>query len=109
MTEKIVERARLLAGEESDEDIIALCCEDAQNYIKAYCHIATLGDELLGIAAQLAVALYRRTVNEGISSITEGDRQITYAVSDAAQSFGDTLSAFVNRAGRIPSEVVRDV
>lgn len=103
MLEKIVTQAKIIAGIDAEDEKLSLCCEDALNYVLAFCHLSELPEKLCGITAQLAVSGYNSSGD--IASIKEGDREITYAFG----AFDNKLRPFVNCSGRVPSEVVRDV
>lgn len=103
MVQEIIARAKIIAGIEGDDELLSLCCEDAINYVLAFCHLDTLPEKLCGITAQLATSGYKS--GGDITSIKEGDREITYEFG----AFDEKLRPFINCAGRVPSEVVRDV
>lgn len=109
MTDEIIARAKIIAGIDGEDELLSLYCEDAINYVLSYCRLSVMPQKLCGITAQLAVAAYLRGAEGGVASVKEGDREITYAVTSAAEGFRDNLAPFVNRSGRVPSEVVRDV
>ena len=109
MIEEIVARALIIAGVDGEDALMRICCEDAAEYVKAYCHREALGQELCGITAQLAAAAYIRGNEYGAVSIQEGDRQISYGAISAAEGFNKSLEPFVRRSGRVPSEVVHNV
>ena len=109
MTEEIIARAITIAGTDGEDAMMRICCEDAAEYVKAYCHRDGLGQELCGITAQLAVAAYMRGNEYGAMSIQEGDRQISYGAICASEGFNKSLDPFVRRTGRVPSEVVHSV
>ena len=109
MRDEIISRAARIAEVSTDDELLIIYCEDAMNYVRAFCHLREITEELCGVTAQIAAAAFAHGSDAMLSSITEGDRQITYAVTNAAQGFDEMLRAFVNCRCRVPSEVSSDV
>ena len=118
MIEEILNNAKMLAnisdaqaddGNEAADDKLIFYINDIIEAILAYCRIEFLPKQLYGLVSQIAARMYEGG-DSNIKSLTEGERRVEFA-SAAPSVIGDyseRLEPFVNRAGRVPSEVARD-
>ena len=92
-------------------EIISFIIEDTVSMVLAYCRLQVLPYQLHGLIARIAVSVYQTCSSpDNISALTEGDRKIEYrTVSEAISGYYQRLQPFVNRRGRVPSEVSYDV
>lgn len=105
MISEVLSRAKLLC-KESEEALLSLYCSDAVNYVTKYCRLELLPAGLYGITAQIAVHMLKNADNVGIASLREGERQISYSnANDGLKLFEGRLKPFINRRGKVPSEV----
>lgn len=100
-SEDIIIRLKTLGYEVNEEDsnAIKIAAENTEQYIKNYCNISEIPDELYYAAVDMAAGTMLKTkfstgadtckdidfISDGIKSITEGDISVTY--SDSGGSF----------------------
>ena len=107
---QILADTKMLLGIEDDskDDILNFIIDDTVNTVLAYCRIEILPRQLLGLISQMAASVYGRLdINDGIASITEGDRRIEYRDTGVFDEYTSRLKPFVNIRGILPSEVQR--
>lgn len=103
----------LLKKEDSSEDnILNLIIDNCINYVLSYCRLELLPYQLAGFVTNMVVRRYKEMylADDGgggvVTSITEGDRRIDFSVpTGTAEDFKENLKPFVNRRGRLASEV----
>ena len=109
MTE-ILDNAKMLLGiaDGSADEKLTFYINDITEAIKAHCRIEFLPVQLYGLAAQMAARLYENELSN-VRSITEGERRVEFELGAPSiiDDYGERLRPFINRAGRLPSEVVR--
>ena len=106
----------LLKKEDSSEDnILNLLIDNCISCVLSYCRLELLPYQLIGFVTNMAVRKYKEMylATDGgggvVTSITEGDRRIDFSVPDEtglADDFKESLKPFVNRCGRLVSEVI---
>ncbi len=110
MTE-ILDNAKMLLGitDESADECLSFYINDITEAIKARCRIEFLPIQLYGLTAQMAAKLYKSGVSN-VKSLSEGERRVEFELSAPSmiEDHADRLKPFINRAGYVPSEVVRD-
>jgi len=107
---QILADTKMLLGidDDSKDEILTFIIDDTINMVLAYCRIEILPRQLLGLISQMAANVYERLdFNDGISSITEGDRKIEYRGRAVFDEYRFRLKPFVNVRGTLPSEVQR--
>lgn len=114
MIEEILSDVKLILNidDESEDDILSFCIDDAENAVLAYCRIEFVPKQLYGLIAQIAAALYSDTAAAAggrVAALTEGDRKIEFESRSELmmRAYRDRLKPFRNFRGRVPSEVVR--
>lgn len=102
-----------------NETLIALAINSTEQYIKNFCNVAEVPDELYYVALDMAVGTVLKTMQSigidvcegidydavGIKSITEGDVSITYS-TDSSTSTLTLFNAFVDRLCNRDDELV---
>lgn len=116
-SDEILNNAKLLLGitDQSKDNILNFIIDDAINAVLAYCRLQFLPNQLVGLVSQIAVRVYRESgygteeLPEDVKSISEGDRSIAFAkranTDGILTDFKSRLKPFVNKRGRLPSEV----
>lgn len=107
---QILADTKMLLGidDDSKDDILEFIIDDTVNMVLAYCRIDILPRQLLGLISQMAASVFGRLdINDGIASITEGDRRIEYRDAGVFDEYISRLKPFVNIKGTLPSEVQR--
>lgn len=114
----IMEGAKLLLGikDDSQKEILSFITDDAINAVLAHCKIKELTQNMLSLVSQIVFSAYRENgygtqeVPEDVKSISEGDRSITIErrkdMDAILCDFEKRLKPFVNKRGKLPSEVV---
>ena len=114
MIDEILKNAKMLAGisdegDEAADDKLTFFINDIIEAIIAYCRVEFLPKQLYGLVSQIAAQMY---INGGsnVKSLTECERRVEFELSapSVIGDYYDRLKPFVNIAGRVPSEVVRD-
>lgn len=95
MTE--VEKLAKLTGE-SDEELLSLLLENAEDYILTYTNRSTLIDRLRGAKLELAAAAYNKIGSEGIASHSEGGISVSFE-NDIPPKVLNALNVY--RLGRV--------
>ena len=116
MIEEILNNAKMLVADtqadeknEAADDRLSFYINDVIEAIIAYCRIEFLPKQLYGLVAQIAARMYENN-GSNIKSLTEGERRVEFELSapSVISDYYERLKPFVNRAGRVPSEVKRD-
>ena len=118
MIEEILDNAKMLVAssaqadektDESADDRLRFYIEDIIEAIIAYCRIEFLPKQLYGLVAQIAAKMYV-SGGSNIKSLTEGERRVEFEMSvpSVIGDYYDRLKPFINRSGRVPSEVIGD-
>lgn len=112
-----LERLKMLLGiNESEQDgLLSFLIDDTINLILGYCRISILPRQLESLVPTIAADMYRakgygqETAPEIVKSISEGERSVSYAETtpdnDFFANYHDRLKPYINRRGRIPSEI----
>lgn len=112
-----LERLKMLLGiNESEQDsLLSFLIDDTINLILGYCRIEVLPRQLESLVPTIAADMYRakgygqEAAPEIIKSISEGERSVSYADTtpdnDFFTNYHDRLKPYVNRKGRVPSEI----
>lgn len=114
--DEILKNVKMLLGIDGTEKdgILNFIIEDAVSAVLAHCRLEFLPEALTGIVAQMAAKGYRlngygsEDVPTDIKSVSEGDRSISFEKRSGNGIIDDykaRLAPFVNRRGRVPSEV----
>ena len=110
--ERILSDTKLLLGLDTDEKdaLVRLITDDMINAVLSYCRIEFLPRQLYGLVAAMSAKLCRAEVFDEceIVSVEEGERKVVFASSspeDVITVFAERLKPFVNRRGRLVSEV----
>lgn len=110
-------RLKMLLGiEDSNSDeLLSFVIDDMVDMVLGYCRIAVLPRQLESLVPVIAADMWREkgygsaAAPEIVKSISEGERSVSYADTAPDDSFFenyyDRLKPFVNRRGRLPSEV----
>lgn len=118
MVDAIMNGAKLLLGitNNSQDDILLFITQDAINAVLAHCRIKELAENMYSLVSQIVYAAYRENVYgstetpEDVKSISEGDRSITVECRKDMDAilcdFEKRLKPFINKRGKLPSEVV---
>ncbi|MBQ2663074.1 MAG: phage head-tail connector protein [Clostridia bacterium] len=108
---------KLLLGikDSESDDLLSFLIDDTVNLILGYCRIDTLPRQLESLLPVIAAEMYRRkgygsaAMPDVIKSISEGERSVTYAdnisETDLLTGYYKRLGPYVNRKGRVPSDV----
>lgn len=114
----IIKNAKLLLGikDNSQDDILLFVTNDAINAVLAHCRIKELAENMYSLVSQIVYAAYRENgygsteTPEDVKSISEGDRSITIErrkdMDAILCDFEKRLKPFINKRGKLPSEVV---
>ena len=111
--EQILGDTKILLGiNDTEKDaVLRLMVSECINAIKSYCRIDALPYQLIGFTADIAAKKYKRDFlgeSGAVTSVTEGDRQINFSVPNSlGEDYAERLAPFVNRRGRLPSEMKR--
>jgi hypothetical protein len=99
---------------EAQSGIIALLIDDTVEAVRAYCRLAFVPNQLNSLIAQMVARQYRQAgygtedTPTDIKSISEGQRSISFSARDLSGMLNDyrsRLKPYINRKGRVPSEV----
>lgn len=105
----------LLKNIDAKDEEILFAIDECINAVMAYCNLEILPYQLLGLIARMAAKLYRFEfmkddgAGASVASLTEGDRKIDFSVGparDLVEDYSERLRPFVNRRGRLPSELI---
>lgn len=115
--DEALERLRMLLGIEDNkrDGLLSFLIDDTVDMILGYCRIEILPRQLESLVPMIAADAYRakgygrEAAPEVIKSISEGERSVSYAETnpdgDFLSSYYDRLKPFINRRGRVPSEL----
>ena len=111
MVEEILSNAKMLANvtDENADDKLTFYINDIIEAVIAYCRIEFLPKQLYGLVAQIAAKMYEDD-GSNVKSLAEGERRVEFELSapSVISGYYDRLKPFVNRAGRVPSEVAEN-
>lgn len=104
---KIYENVKLLLGIDDEKaDIVNLLLNDTKNAILSHCRIDELPEELDDLVAIIVSKRYRFLQQEGVKTISEGERRVEYfEESGMLDEYDERLKPFVSRSVKVPSEV----
>lgn len=115
--DEALERLKMLLGIKDNEQdgLLSFLIGDTVDMILGYCRIEILPRQLESLVPTIAADAYRaksygrEAAPEVIKSISEGERSVSYAETnpdgDFLSSYYDRLKPFINRRGRVPSEL----
>lgn len=115
--EEALERLRMLLGIEDNErdGLLFFLIDDTVDMILGYCRIEILPRQLESLVPVIAADSYRAKgygqtdAPEVVKSISEGERSITfeniYNTDDFIKEYETRLKPFINRSGRVPSDI----
>ena len=121
MSEALSTLKMLLKKENNDEDILLnFLIDDAENMIFGYCRINEMPQRLKTLVPKLAYDLYylkgydKAELPKLVQSVTQGNRSVNYdnqnlSEKDLLKNYYDRLKPFVNKKGKVPSNVTRCV
>lgn len=103
-------------GDDGQDSLLSFLIDDAVNMIFGYCRIEILPRQIESLVPMIAADVYRAnnygdtSPAEDIKSITQGDRSVTLESSRPTtetilRNYYARLNPYVNRRGRVPSEV----
>ena len=108
----------LLGITDSEHDtVLEMYIEDTITAVLAYCRIDVLPYQLQGLIAQMAAGTYRISgygsseLPQDVTSISEGDRSLSFkargstSMSGIVEDYRSRLEPWVNRRGRVPSDI----
>lgn len=108
----------LLGITDSEHDtVLEMYIEDTITAVLAYCRIDVLPYQLQGLIAQMAAGTYRISgygsseLPQDVTSISEGDRSLSFkargstSMSGIMEDYRSRLEPWVNRRGRVPSDI----
>lgn len=106
----------LLGIKDNEQDsLLSFLIDDVTNLIMGYCRIEIIPRQLESLIPTIAADAYRAkgygsaAAPEVIKSISEGNRSVSYAETNPSNDFfknyHDRLKPFINRRGRVPSDV----
>lgn len=109
----------LLGIEDNSQDsLLSFLIDDIVSMILSYCRIEVLPTQLIGLVPQIVMSQYRNRGYGGeetpmeVKSISQGDRSISFeskkASNDILNNYKSRLNPFINRKGRVPSELDDD-
>ena len=106
---EILDAAKLLLGIEDDEndELLMLLIEDTTSAVISYCRIEVLPRQLESLIPTLVARQYRLNAQEGVKSVTEGERRVEYTESnnDFLGEYAWRLKPFVSRSVKLPSDM----
>ena len=116
--ETAVNQVKKLLGinDDSKEEIIEFLIDDCINMALSYCRIKEVPPMMESVIIRMAVRMYRdnqygsENAPQYVSSKSQGSKSESYAAPNSGSdnflnSFKSRLAPFVNRRGRVPSEV----
>ncbi len=115
--DEALERLKMLLGIKDNEQdgLLSFLIDDTVDMILGYCRIEILPRQLESLVPVIASDAYRAKgygqtdAPEVVKSISEGERSVSYAETnpdgDFLSSYYDRLKPFINRRGRVPSEL----
>lgn len=116
--EKAIIQIKTLLGikDDSKDNILQFILEDCINMALSYCHIKEVPPMMESVIIRMAVRLYRdngygsEDTPVTVSSVSQGSKSESYAAPNSGSdtfinSFKSRLAPFVDRRGRVPSEV----
>ena len=93
----------ILKGEEdaSQDGVLLLMLEDAQEAVKAYCHRKDIPTGLEYVVRELVVRAVQADNADNVSAIKRGDTQINYTAAMTADSFAEKELRVLNSFRRV--------
>ncbi len=116
-TAELLKRLKMLLGitDESKDELLSFLIDDVVNLILGYCRICFLPRPLESLVPVIAADMYRakgyggESAPEIVKSISEGQRSVSFDSKtpdgDFLTNYYDRLKPFVNRRGKVPSDV----
>ena len=113
----MLQRLKMLLGitDESKDELLSFLIDDVKAMILGYCRICFLPRPLESLVPVIAADMYRakgyggESAPEIVKSISEGQRSVSFDSktpdSDFLANYYDRLKPFVNRRGKVPSDV----
>lgn len=100
----------MLGSDDNKKDkLLSEIIESTVDWVMAYCKLDMLPSQLYGTVVQMCLEMYKRLSkkNPEIIQINQGERKIRFSAmtEDVYLSFQTRLKPFINRKGRLPSEV----
>ena len=104
----------LLGIEDNEQDsLLSFLIDDCVNLILGYCRTESVPSKLESLIPIMVADLYRIKIKDNsekeVHSISEGERSIifenSYNTDDFLREYEARLKPFVNRSGRVPSEI----
>lgn len=114
---EVLQRLKMLLGitDGSKDELLSFLIDDTINLILGYCRICFLPRPLESLVPVIAADMYRakgygnESAPEIVKSISEGQRSVSLDSktpdSDFLTNYYDRLKPFVNRRGKVPSDV----
>ena len=121
MNEALDTLKMLLKKENDDEDILLkFLIDDAENMILGHCRIEKMPWKLKTLIPKLARDIYylkgydKAEMPKLVQSVSQGNRSVSYdnqnlSEKDLLKNYYDRLKPFVNRKGKVPSDVARSI
>ena len=117
LSEALAKLKMLLGIEDnSSDELLSFLIGETVDMILGYCRIDILPRQLESLVPVIAADMYRakgygqESAPDVVKSITEGSRSVSYAEVSTDDSFLENyykrLNPYVNRRGRVPSEVI---
>lgn len=117
METAIIQIKRLLGlNDNSKDDILEFLLDDCTSLALSYCRIKEVPEAMESVIIRMAVRMYRdngygnENAPQTVSSTSQGSKSESYASPNSGSdsflnSFKSRLAPFVDRRGRVPSEV----
>lgn len=109
---EILDASKALLGinDEKNDEILTLLIDDIINAVLSYCRIEVLPRQLVSLIPTMTAAQYRLNMQEGVKSVTEGERRVEYIEknNDFLSDYAARLKPFVSRSIRIPSDLISE-
>ncbi len=93
--EQVLQRLKVLCPKE-DENLAEFAVEEAMAYIKNYCRLTAVPEELLEVCVEMAHSLCERAGQGGVKRLTEGDATVEFETAEGtwATPFLEQLQLF---------------
>lgn len=98
---------------DNQDKLLLFLIDDVRNSVMGYCHTESVPSKLDSLIPIMAADLFRIKTNSNsekeVHSISEGERSIifenSYNTNDFIKEYEARLKPFVNRFGKVPSEI----
>ena len=93
--------------DEENDKRLELIIENVIDAVMSYCRIDVLPRQLISFIPSIAAEQFPRVEQEGVKSVTEGERRVEYsfADNDFLGGYAMRLKPFISRKVKVPSEM----